>query len=467
MPHTTHPDPARSDASGTDTSGTGAPRFTVGVSLDGAGEHPAAWREEDADAGALFSPAHWQRLVDQLEKAGADYVALVDALAPQYDLATTGAMPGAESRQSQEVFGRLDALLLLSWIAPRTHRIGLIPTVTTTHTEPFHVATALQTLDHVSLGRAGWQARISAGAAEARAFGRRESPAVDFRAVIAGEPDAALDALLAEARDFAEVASRLWDSWEDDAIIRDTETGRFLDRERVHHVRFEGERFSVAGPSIVPRSPQGRPPITLLAHSEAVYRLAAEAADVVFVTPEPQSERGGASFGRLANDIVAAVRRIEAEVRAAGRAPLHIVADLVVALDDGTETGAERLARLNAVGPSLESDTRVATGTAAEIADLIAEWREAGIEGVRLRPLAQPADVTAIAEELLPELRRRGIADEEAAAPHPSLRERFGLGEAINRYAASAAQAAPADQHAQTTQHAQAIQHAQTKEVAA
>ena len=442
MPHTTHPEtpsiaPPHADA---------AP-FTVGVALDGAGAHPAAWREPDADASALFAPAHWQRLLGELDDAGADYVALADALAPQHELFGAGA--GSENG----VTGRLDALLLLSWIAPRTHRIGLIPTVTTTHTEPFHVATALQTLDHVSSGRAGWQLRISASAAEADAFGRREAPAIDAAAVLAGEDDAALDELLAEAADVAEVTSRLWDSWEDDAIIRDAATGRFLDRNRLHHVRFESARFSVAGPSIVPRSPQGRPPVALLAHSDAVYRLAAEAADVVFVTPEPQDPGSSASGGRSADDIVAAVRRAEAEARASGRRrerePLRIVADLVVALDgagDGAgtgagEPGAERLARLDALGPVLRSDARVGTGTAAEIADLIAAWREAGIEGVRLRPLAQPADVHAIARDLLPELHRRGLAQAiPVEADTPSLRERFGLDAAINRYAAAAAQ---------------------------
>src|SRR5690606_9469343 len=180
----------------------------------------------------------------------------------------------------------------------------------------------------------------------------------------------------AEAADVAEVTSRLWDSWEDDAIIRDAATGRFLDRSRLHHVRFDGPRFSIAGPSIVPRSPQGRPPVALLAHSDAVYRLAAEAADVVFVTPESQRPGSSASGGRTASDIVASVRRAEAEARDSGRRrerePLRIVADLVVALDGAGETGAERLARRDRLGPALASDARVATGPAAEIADLIA-----------------------------------------------------------------------------------------------
>ncbi|MFV0434663.1 MAG: LLM class flavin-dependent oxidoreductase [Leucobacter sp.] len=448
------------------------PPFTVGVALDGAGAHPAAWREADANAHELFTPDHWQALIAVLEAGGVDYVSVEDALVLQSardavsapgesaELGEPGESVAQQQPESGRVAGRLDALLLLSWIAPRTGAIGLIPTVTTTHTEPFHVATALQTLDHVSEGRAGWQLRISPSAAEAAAFGRREAPRIDFTAVAAGADDEALNELLDEAADVAEVASRLWDSWEDDAIIRDVETGRFLDRDRLHRTEFSGPRFSVAGPSIVPRSPQGRLPITLLAHSEPVYRLAARVADVVFVTPESQSELGGASHGRSAAQIVAAVRAAEAEAGRVDRDALRIVADLVVGLDargavadaavaDATgaeagepaaETGAERLARLDAIGPVLRSDARVVTGSAAEVADVIEAWRAAGVDGVRIRPLAQPRDVRTIAEELVPELRRRGLArpEEDGDPERVSLRERFGLAPAVNRYEAAA-----------------------------
>ena len=451
--------------------------FTVGVALDGAGFHPAAWREPGARPAALFTAAYWSDLLRLAETAGLDYATLEDSLtipgvgigagsdgsAAEHalDHAAASAGPDASSAgadalpprpASGRVPGRLDALLVASWAAPRTSRIGIIPTVTVTHTEPFHVATALQTLDHVSLGRAGWQLRISADAASAAAFGRREAPAVDPDRVIAGEPDAALDELLAEAGDAAEVARRLWDSWEDGAIIRDVATGRFLDRGQVHHIDFAGERFSVAGPSIVPRSPQGQLPVTLLAHSPAVYALAARVADVVFVTPGADTARAGAARGKSAEEIVAEVRREEDLVdrERAGLAPLRIVADIVVALDGAgaaaaggrggvpAETAAERVARLDALaGEPFGSDAALVAGSAEEVADAIASLRAAGIEGVRLRPLALPGDLEAIGDRLVPILVERGIlpADREAE----SLRERFRLGEAENRYAAERA----------------------------
>lgn len=411
--------------------------FTVGIALDGAGWHPAAWREESARPTELFTARYWQELIADAEAAGIDYVTLDDALHLQ---GADPLNPDAQvppRPQPGTVAGRLDALLIASWVAPRTRSIGIIPTVTTTHTEPFHVATALQTLDHISLGRAGWQLRLSTGAADAAAFGRTHAPAIDVDAVLAGTPDAGLADTLADAADVAEVARRLWDSWQDDAIIRDVTTGRFLDRDRVHHIDFTSERFSVAGPSIVPRSPQGQLPVTLLAHSPQIFELAARAADVVFITPSSDSVRAGASRGKTVAQLVTEVRAAEQRVdRAAhGLEPLRIVADLVVALDTPAETGADRLARLDrAAGSRFESDTHIAAGSAPEIADLIAEWREARIQGVRIRPLALPADLDRIIAELLPLLRGQGLAASPADGAPIHLRERFGLAPARNRY---------------------------------
>lgn len=425
------------------------PLFTVGVALDGAGWHPAAWREADARPSDLASASYWQELITAADSAGVDYVTIEDSLQLPSHGPLDRDVPPRPNPERAEV--RLDALLIASWVAAHTKRIGLIPTVTTTHTEPFHVATALQTLDHISRGRAGWQLRFSAGAAEAAAFGRRSAPTIDAARVLAGDPDAGLDALLSDAADSAEVARRLWDSWEDDAVIRDTATGRFLDRDRLHHIAFEGDHFSVIGPSIVPRSPQGQLPVTLLAHSPAIYELAARSADIVFVTPESDAIRAGASRGKTAAAIVAEVREAEQRVARAesGSAPLVIVADLVVAIDapersaaastTAARSAAERLAALDELaGTPLTSDARVVAGSAAEIADLIADWHAAGVQGVRLRPLALPHDLTGITEQLLPALAERGLSaggtGTEAASPE--LREVFGLPDRPNRYTA-------------------------------
>ena len=436
------------------------PRFTLGVALDGAGWHPAAWREPSADPAALFTAEYWAALAATADAAGIDYVTLEDALHVQGvdagdPLGDAGTRVPPRLRAGI-VEGRLDALLVASWIAPRTQQIGVIPTVTTTHTEPFHVATALQTLDFVSEGRAGWQLRFSASPVDAAAFGRKPAPRIDVAAVIAGRVDPGLAELIDEAADVGEVARGLWDSWEDDAIIRDIATGRFLDRDRVHHLDFAGEHFSVAGPSIVPRSPQGQLPITLLAHAAPIYALAAAVADVVFVTPDSISKLAGASRGLSAAEIVAAVRVAErtSDRAARGLQPLRIVADLVIGLDTPEESAADRLERLNSqAGAPYESDTRVFVGSARDAAELIAEWRAAGVEGVRLRPLSLPADLTAIAQDLLPALRDRALLPGDPA--HRDLRARFGLPRAENVHAVARALGAsepPATIAARTTE---------------
>lgn len=417
------------------TGGTGGARDTghsVGIALDGAGWHPAAWREADAAPAELFTAPYWQRLVDDADRAGVDYVTIEDTLSLQ-GAAGFGGAASEHAPAGDIVEGRLDALLTASWLAPRTTGVGIIPTVTTTHTEPFHVATALQTLDHVAEGRAGWQLRISADPESAAAFGRRPAPEIDVQAVVAGEPDAGLDALLADAGDAAEVARRLWDSWEDGAIIRDVPTGRFLDRDRVHHINFESDRFSVVGPSIVPRSPQGQLPVTVLSHSPRVHALAAQTADVVFITPENPSPRAGASQGKSVSALVAEVRAAETVVdrAAAGLAQLRIVADVVVALDTDGEDAADRIARLDAAVP-FASDAALLVGSATDVADTIGAWIAAGIDGVRIRPATIPTDLAAITGRLVPLLRERGILPDRA---RPTLRERFGLAPAANRYA--------------------------------
>jgi alkanesulfonate monooxygenase SsuD/methylene tetrahydromethanopterin reductase-like flavin-dependent oxidoreductase (luciferase family) len=391
----------------------------VAVALDGAGWHPAAWREPNARPRELFAPRYWADLVRTAERGLLDLVTIDDTFGVQTHRA------GVPDDRADEVRGRLDALLIASFVAPLTSRIGLVPAVSVTHTEPFHVAKATATLDHTSLGRAGWQPRVSPWAAEAELVGRRNAPEIGS-ADLAGDrlPAAALD-LFAEADDVIEVVRRLWDSWEDDAEIRDVATRRFIDRSKVHHLNFEGRFFAVRGPSITPRPPQGQPVVGVLAHRREPYELAARQADLVFVTPTPAHD---------AATVLADVARAAADVGRAGE-PLHVYADVVVALDGGGEPGAARLRRLDHVaGEAYASDTTVFGGSAAELADLVASWRELGYRGVRLRPAVLPDDLDRIVADVVPELQRRGLFRTEYGAS--SLRGLLGLPTAVpNRYA--------------------------------
>jgi alkanesulfonate monooxygenase SsuD/methylene tetrahydromethanopterin reductase-like flavin-dependent oxidoreductase (luciferase family) len=251
------------------------------------------------------------------------------------------------------VRGRLDAVLIAARVAPLTRHIGLIPTAVVTHTEPFHISKAIATLDYVSMGRAGLRVRVSASQHEAGLFGRRAFPPV--RSSRSGDPVASklIAGLFHEAADYVEVVRRLWDSWEDDAEIRDVATGRFIDRDKLHYIDFAGEHFSVRGPSITPRPPQGQPVVSALAHRDVAFRLVARSADVGYVTPCDAAD---------ARVIVAGIR---GEQQAAGRAEqaLHVFADLVVFLDTGAATAAGRKARLDELAGAAG---RPAAGLAAQ-----------------------------------------------------------------------------------------------------
>ncbi|MGB4779363.1 LLM class flavin-dependent oxidoreductase [Microbacterium sp.] len=410
-------------------------RLRIGVALEGAGWHPAAWREPSSRPADLFTPGYWVDVVRAAEAGLVDFVTIEDSLALQSE------EHFAPDHRTDEVRGRLDAVLIASRVAPLTSRIGLIPTATVTHTEPFHVSKAIATLDYTSEGRAGWQVKVSGRPDEARHVGRREFPTdIDLS-------DPAFAALVTElfdeAADAVEVVRRLWDSWEDDAEIRDVITDRFLDRDKVHQIDFEGRFFSVRGPSITPRPPQGQPVVAALAHAEVPYRLAARQADLVFVTPKD---------AEAARAILDQVRAAERDVDRAAtlEKPLQVFADLVVLLDDtngdtngdasgdpAAERAADRLARLDALGRPLTSDARIIAGSAAEIADVIADLSALGYAGVRLRPGVITDDLPRIADDLVPLLQQRGLLP-ASADDATTLRGLLGLPEGIpSRYAAA------------------------------
>src|SRR4051812_19616966 len=185
----------------------------LAVALDGAGWHPAAWREADARPADLFTAGYWVDLVREAERGLLDLVTLEDALSLQSD------DPWTPDARTDRVRGRLDAVLVAARVAPLTRGIGLVPTAVVTHTEPFHLSKAIATLDYVSTGRAGLRVKVGSGAAEYRHVGRREAPAFDRANYDTPEVQRVVRELFGEAADWVEVVRRLWDSWEDDAEI--------------------------------------------------------------------------------------------------------------------------------------------------------------------------------------------------------------------------------------------------------
>jgi alkanesulfonate monooxygenase SsuD/methylene tetrahydromethanopterin reductase-like flavin-dependent oxidoreductase (luciferase family) len=395
-----------------------AAKVHLGVALEGAGWHPGAWRLPTAAAGRLFDPTYWVNLVVEAEAGLLDFASFEDALRLQSD------DPSGVDGRTDRVRGRLDAVLVASRVAPATRWIGLVPSVTVTHTEPFHLSKAIATLDYVSRGRAGVRVQVSARADEARHFGRRtllDGPESDRGP--AGEVATAGD-LLDEAGDWVEVVRRLWDSWEDDAEIRDLATGRFIDRDKLHYVDFASRFFSVRGPSITPRPPQGQPLVAALAHGPRLYHLVATAADLGFVTPKSREQAA------------AAVEQIALESSRSGRAgsELAVLADLVVLIQETPAAARQALEALDELaGTTYRGDAVVFAGTTSDLADLLEDWFAAGLSGFRLRPARLPLDLEFISRRLVPELQRRGLF--RSSYEEATLRARFGWSRPINRYA--------------------------------
>lgn len=390
----------------------------LAVALDGAGWHPAAWREPDARPADLLTAAYWIDLARTAEGGLLDFVTIEDSLDMQSD------DHFRRDERTDRVRGRLDAVLLAARVAPATRNIGFVPTAVTTHTEPFHVSKAIATLDYVSTGRAGLRVQIAGRAETAMHFGRRNIPPLSVDRLADPSAQQVILDHFHEAADYVEVVRRLWDSWEDDAEIRDVETGRFIDRDRLHYVDFAGRWFSVKGPSITPRPPQGQPIIAALGHQSVPYRLIAHAADVGFVTPRDRTDAAG---------IMAEVRAEHGKV---GREAVHIFGDVVVFLDDTEAAARARRERLDSrIGAEYVSDAHIFVGTAAQLADLLLDWQDAGLTGFRLRPASLPHDLTQISEAVVPELQRRGAFRTTYEAS--SLRGLLGLTRPISRYAAA------------------------------
>ncbi|RSN56932.1 LLM class flavin-dependent oxidoreductase [Amycolatopsis sp. WAC 04182] len=351
-----------------------AQQLHLGVALDGAGQHPAAWRVSDVHPAALFTAAHYLTHAKRAEAASLDFVTLDDTLALQ---------PGGE----EVVRGRLDALLTFAAIAPVTSGIGLVPTVTTTHTEPFHISTAVASLDFASRGRAGVLAVPSRTEAEVAHFGRRTLPS---------EADAE-----AENAEVVDVIARLWDSWEDGAIIRDEPTGRFIDREKLHYVDFAGRFFSIKGPSITPRPPQGHPVVAV--YGDSPY---AHGADVVLV------------------DEVRGARERFPDAR--------LLAGLSIVLAETEQAALERRRALDAYAPFPHSLSF--TGTPADLATELLRLAEShALDGFHIRPAVLPDDLALFTAETVPTLQAAGAFRQTYTGT--TLRDHLGLGVAANQYA--------------------------------
>ncbi|MEU7072241.1 LLM class flavin-dependent oxidoreductase [Streptomyces narbonensis] len=361
------------------------PALRLAVELDGDGAHPAAWRRAAHAPGELLTARRLARTAAAAENAGFTLVTLDDSILPP----ASGDGPA----------GRIGAVERAAFVAASTSVVGIAPVVATTYAEPFHVSSQLSSLDHLSAGRAGWVVGAEEDPTAARAWGR---PLVEGP-----------EALAREARDGVRVVRDLWDSWEDDAVIRSVATSRYLDRERLHAVDFTGETYSVKGPSIVPRPPQGRP--VVLARQVLVP---AELTDVALVGGTTAAETGAAGDA----------------AKAAG-VPLSF-AEIEVALDTPRDTARERIADLERHSPWEEHPDRLRyTGSAEGLVALLAELAPY-VDGVRLLPLVLDEDLSVLSRLVLPELFVRRLATRPL--PGTTLRTSLGLPRPVSRFATDA-----------------------------
>jgi alkanesulfonate monooxygenase SsuD/methylene tetrahydromethanopterin reductase-like flavin-dependent oxidoreductase (luciferase family) len=273
----------------------------------------------------------------------------------------------------------LDAILLANWLAPRLANIGIIAGAPVNFLEPFHVSTAIATLDYVSEGRAGLLVQ--------QLTNQRNLEASKALGALNGYPSLDQQALKTDTQDAIEVIRRLWDSWEDDAVIRDKKTQRFLDASKLHYINFESEIFRILGPSITPRPPQGQP-IVAATLSNLDELNVARNADVVFVTADEQLIRA-------------------AGVSVHDRAAPFVVAD--IALSD--KLGVQ------------------------ETIDAVIENQAWGATGVRLLLSDPQSQSDFVLKELLPALQAHKLVHNGEGT---TLRARFGLPEPINRYSTAA-----------------------------
>jgi FMN-dependent oxidoreductase (nitrilotriacetate monooxygenase family) len=431
-----------------------ADQMRLGVFLMTAGHHSAAWRHLDTHVGDRLDD--FVQIARTAESAKLDMIFFADTVSSR--VADMEAASRSATHFAAQMF---EPITLLSALATQTSRIGLTATASTMYYEPYNVARLFASLDIISQGRAGWNIVTTADVESAQNFGV-ERPAHDERYKIAEE--------------FVDVVRGLWNSWEDDAFVRDREGGIYFDRRKVHFLNHVGKFFKVRGPLNLPRSPQGQPVLVQAGSSGVGRDLAARVADVVFTAQTTLADRiafyknlkeRAATFGRTANEvlIMPGISPIVAKSEAEGRKKLAelnalididnalgTLANFMVDLDirkfsldeplpeiSETEGNQSRQAlalkmaqRENMTLRQLAlwfSGTRghwMPIGTAAAIADQMEECFDSyGCDGFNVMPVTLPGTFDDFVTYIVPELQRRGRFRREYSGT--TLRDHLGL----------------------------------------
>jgi FMN-dependent oxidoreductase (nitrilotriacetate monooxygenase family) len=423
------------------------------------GHHEAAWRLPESDPFATTDIDFYVAVTRLAEAAKFDSIFFADS-------------PALSGDPRYRPVGGLEPTTLLAALAVATEHIGLIATASTTYNEPYELARRFASIDHISKGRAGWNIVTTANPDVAANFGHDLQPPHHERYL--------------RAEEFLQVATGLWDSWEDDARAADKAAGAFADPDRIHSLGHHGDYFQVAGPLDIPRSPQGWPLLVQAGSSADGKDFAGRWAEAIFTAQRTLAEgqdfyadvkRRALSAGRAPEDVVilpgvvpflgsteAEARRREQEfeqqiIPAYGLRQLSNLfhTDLTgieldaplpdVPVEDDIEGAKSRttLVRNMAVRENLTvrrllgrmgggRGHRSFTGTPEQLADDIELWFTHGAaDGFNIMAPAIPGDLHTFIEHVLPILRQRGLFREEYGAP--TLRGNYGLARPANRHA--------------------------------
>ncbi len=419
----------------------------MGVFVQAPGHHVGGWRHPDAVTTGWPNLGLMQHIAATAERARFDMFFLGDGFATGYG-------------EHPSTIGKFEPMTLLAALAMTTSRLGLAATGSTTYGEPYHLARAFASLDHISGGRAAWNVVTTAYSKSSAVFGRQHPPHAERYAM---------------AEEFVEACRLLWDSWDDDAFIGDKQEGRFVRPGSLHIPDFKGKYFTVEGALNVPRPPQGHPVLIQAGSSGPGQALAARIADVVFTAQNDLDEALAftralkaqvAGFGRRASDVLVmpgvmpVVGTTEAEAQATF-AELNRNIDTAQAFTvlserlgmemsghpmDGpvptppeTEHLKSRAALLMEMARREKLTLRdlyyrvaaarghlLLVGTPVKIADALQRWFESGAaDGFNVMPPYFPGQFDAFADKVVPILQERGVF--RADYTGRTLRDHLGL----------------------------------------
>lgn len=436
-----------------------ARQMSIGMNILGFGAHASAWRKAEVPANAYLDVEYYRNIARISERGCLDAIFLADGPALAGDIA-------------QHPAGRLEPTVLLTAVALATRHIGVIATASSSYNDPFNLARRFSSLDHISGGRAAWNVVTNAGDAAAQNFGLAGAPRHVDR--------------YARADEFIDVTLKLWDSWEDDAIIGNAASGQFADPHKVHSIDFVGEHFSVKGPLNLPRSPQGRPVLVQAGSSEGGKALGSRYADAIFTTqttlPDGQAfyqemKQRARRWGRnpdhlkIMPGLSTVIASTEAEARArfdelnaySGEAGLVQQLAFRIGLPPD-ELDLDAPLPWERIGPVSEFERgshgfleaqlnlarrenltirelsrrilvghRLLVGTPEQVADTLEHWFRAGAaDGFNIMPDMFPSGVEVFVDQVVPLLQQRGVFRREYTGS--TLRDHLGLPYPASQY---------------------------------